>query len=277
MKFLLFCSLTAASLHAASFIQVTCGSPTGVATRYSETSTSSTCDARDPGAASPFDRGGSSATGSVTLQVAADPSQFSNLLTSQNAIAYQTSQITTPGAVYGPGSSASIAINYSTTLRTAGSIRSGYLQIGPNSIGNPDNYYDGISTMITGFAISPVPLSNNNPNTTVLSCSSQPPIYGCDPGSNYWLNVRGLIPVTLGTNLGLFARGSTTDYAYMFDGLSGGHLNTSFQFRFFEADGVTPVAASEVPEPASLALFLCGFALTRTAWKRRKAGTEPAL
>lgn len=267
MKLFLCCSLVVTSLQAASFVQVNCGSPTGVAPRYSETATSSSCDARDPGATNPFDRGGSAATGSVTLQIATDPSQFSTLLTSQSAIAYQTNQAP-PGAIYGPGSSATIAINYATTVHTAGVVRSGYLQIGPNTSGNANFYYDGLSTMITGFDISPAPLNTGNPNTTVIDCSSQPTLVGCEPSGNYWQNIRGFIPVTLGTNLGLFAQGSTRDSAFMFDGSSGGRLDTSFQFRFFESDGVTPVAASEVPEPASLGLLACGLALARVAWRR---------
>lgn len=68
-----------------------------------------------------------------------------------------------------------------------------------------------------------------------------------------------LVPVTLGQPISVslfervnsFSDDGTQSYVYLYGGL---------QLSFFEADGVTPVALSEAPEPTSLAMFGCGLA-----------------
>ncbi len=80
-----------------------------------------------------------------------------------------------------------------------------------------------------------------------------------------------MIPIVLGTDFNLAATGYVDDWANLLDGQSGGKLNSTFQFRFFELDGVTPVALSDAPEPATWSLL--GFALgaALVAKRRRKA------
>jgi hypothetical protein len=65
--------------------------------------------------------------------------------------------------------------------------------------------------------------------------------------------------VTLGTGFLLEADGATTNWAAAFDAFSGGYLRTVYDFRFLEADGITPVAVSEAPEP--LTVGITGLAL----------------
>src|SRR4051794_25776571 len=118
MRFLLGCISFAVSLHAASFVQVQCGSPLGTPIRYNETDSSSSCSSLSY---NPSDiPRGSFASGSVTLQMATDSSQYSTLKTSQSAGA---TIATPPGAVFGIGTGSSITIGYETQIHTLGAER----------------------------------------------------------------------------------------------------------------------------------------------------------
>src|SRR5690348_14209112 len=70
----------------------------------------------------------SSASGSVTLQLASNPADWSNLMTHQEASSMQGFPID-PNGTQGPGTMATVSIDYSQDVITAGPQRAGYLQI----------------------------------------------------------------------------------------------------------------------------------------------------
>lgn len=96
-----------------------------------------------------------------------------------------------------------------------------------------------------------------------MTCGSR----GCSPGRGYY-GYYSRIPVMLGTPLTLVANGHLTNETRDREGTTAGQLETEFQFRFFEADGSTPVAVSEAPEPSTSAL--AGLALTATVLLRKR-------
>ena len=165
-----------------------------------------------------------------------------------------------PGAVVaGVGGSATSSISYSGTFLTAGPLRAGYLElVGSASVERPDNGQAGLTISMSPFDAS-LP-------TPALSCG----LYGCSLG---YYSSHPLVPFTLGTSFTLTASGSLFSSASFLDGSSEGSQSADFGLRLFEADGVTPVALSEVPEPSSLALF--GLSLGVFLMKRKRVSTHP--
>jgi hypothetical protein len=147
MRFFLGCTF-AVSLHAASFVQVQCEAQLGAPVRYSETATSTSCSSLNPDPSRI--NGGSSVSGAVTLQMATDPSQFSTLFTSQSGSAREAQA---PGGITGIGTIAELTIDYQTAVVTAGPVRSGYIEVGPNTYGIPSRYFSGSSGMTSGIGI----------------------------------------------------------------------------------------------------------------------------
>jgi hypothetical protein len=234
-------------------ISVTCAAPTRSAVT-SDSSTSASCTSLTNG--SSYSGGGASATANVALQLAANGADFSSLTTYQSAYAQQAPR--QANSLFGAAAQSSVAVSYSSTLTTSGSVRSGYLQI--QGYGNGSNFYDGGATMTSGIV-----LASGSFYPTEITCSSNSSY--CTPGTGYY-NVFSLIPVTLGTTFSIEANGGTTNWAAGFDGMSGGSLNTVFNFRFLEADGRTPVNVSQVPEPMTLGLV--GSALCSVAFLKKK-------
>ncbi len=132
-------------------------------------------------------------------------------------------------------------------LITAGPVRDGYVQI--TGDGSSTYFYDGQGEMTSGIVSA-----NASSPLTEISCAANS-VTGCAPGPHYYSVMNPLIPISLGTNINLAATGFVNDWVGPLDGQSGGELDTTFQFRFFEADGVTPVAVSDVPEPATWGLI----------------------
>ena len=67
------------------------------------------------------------------------------------------------------------------------------------------------------------------------------------------------------------ANGNLTNGAEGNDAQSGDEMNTSFLFRFYEADGITPVQVelvSDAPEPSTYGLI--GLALAGAGLVRKK-------
>jgi len=131
--------------------------------------------------------------------------------------------------------------------------------------GSGAGFYDGGATMTSG-----VSLGSAAPYQTEITCYANSNY--CTPGTSYY-TFNSPIPVTLGTAFTLEANGGTTNWASGFDGRSGGSLNTVFQFRFLEADGVTPVGVSQAPEPVTLGmvgLAFCSLAFVNKARSRRQ-------
>src|SRR5207248_1339582 len=111
----------ALSMQAAS-VAVNCGSQLGDPVAYAATEFSASCTGL-----STEGRGGSTASGHVNLQLAADPGNYSTLELYQSGYARETWPL--PGNVNGRGTLATVTISYSQSLTTAGPVRPGYLQI----------------------------------------------------------------------------------------------------------------------------------------------------
>lgn len=121
----------------------------------------------------------SSASGSVTLQLASNPADWSNLMTHQEAVSQQGYPID-PMGTQGPGTMATVSIDYRQGVITTGTQRAGYLQInlGAAPIGY---FYDGSATMTSGFTIHPFPGAFDQPYTQI-QCQANSG--NCSPG---WL------------------------------------------------------------------------------------------
>jgi hypothetical protein len=270
--------LAASALSAASYVTVNCGSPGGLPVFTAATANATSCSSFEGGAnfpnlssGNPF--GGSSASGSVVLTLAGNAAEYSVLTTSQHALAVQASPA---DSALGRGTAATIAISYSSSITTSGPERQGYLQISPDSNEINQSYYSGGSHMTSGLDINPIVGSfyyDPNRPVTELACSTGYTTTGCNPSSNYLQNYTPFIAITLGVPITVVANGSTDDYVDAGEGMSGGSLNTTFAFRFFEADRRTPVqAVAAAPEPSTWASIAGG--LTALAfWKRRRANS----
>lgn len=252
-----FISLTAAILQGAPMVSVTCSAPLSASVSSSGAG-SAGCTSFANGQS--YAGGGATATAQVNLQLATSAADFSSLSTYQSAYARQGPR--PQNEPFGPAAGNFITINFSDTLVTAGASRSGYLQI--QGYGSGASFYDGGASMTSGL------LLNGAAATTEISCYSNSSY--CTPGTGYY-NTYTLIPVTLGTAITIEANGHTNNSASAFDGSSGGSLSTTYQFRFLEADGVTPVSVSEAPEPATLGLLSLSCGAILVARKRRKTRT----
>lgn len=204
--------------------------------------------------------GAATAAASVALQIAGNGADFSSLSTYQSAFA-QEAPPQSRGDLFGPAAQSSARINYSTTLYTGGSNRSGYLQV--QAYGYGANFYDGGATMTSGIVAA-----SGSPYQTQITCYSNSGY--CTPGTAYYA-YNQLIPVTLGTTFVLEANGATTNWAAAFDAFSGGYLSTVYDFRFLEADGTTPVGVSEAPEPVTVAMTGVGIGALGLFLKRKRS------
>ena len=141
-------------------------------------------------------------------------------------------------------SQASAALDYADTFLTNGPVRSGYLQIDLFLNGGVSIYSGGEKLNVI---LSPAP--GNVPPPDVTCSTGQ----GCYVPSFWYRSL--LVPYTLGGAITLSAEGSIFADADFNAGQSGGQDFIDYRFRFFEADGVTPVSISESPEPATLGLL----------------------
>ena len=259
--FSLFLFLAAsAAVSGTPVVSVTCMPPLSAAVSSSVTATSATCNSFGNGVSS---AGGASASGQVNLLLAANAADFSSLSTYQYANAQQAVP-QGPGGAVGAGATSSVTIAYSQTLVTAGTMRSGYVQL--EAYGSGASFYDGGAFMTSGLTINTNPFTGSP--VTEFACVSI--LSFCTPGSAYY-DYHSLIPVTLGSMLTIEANGGTVNYASFLDGASGGSLSTTYNFRFLEADGLTPVTVTTAPEPVTYGLM--GAALLLGGWlHRRKRG-----
>jgi hypothetical protein len=251
------------SLQAASVVTVTCVSPFGDPT-YTDGGNFSSCSA---GGAPPL--GSVSASGSVSLIMAANPAQFNVLLTSQRASERQAPTSNPTGN--GPRGSGNVAIDYAVQIVTEGPVRQGYLQVGVNSgiaITNIGSREGAGAYMTSGLSINPDPW--DFATTTAQNCTANTDS-SCTPGSTYFGITRAVIPVTLGTTVSVFATGYARTFFGPTGGSSQGALDTRFEFRFLEADRATPVLASEVPEPGTLGFASLAFVGSILAYRYKRA------
>ncbi|MFL6448720.1 MAG: PEP-CTERM sorting domain-containing protein [Bryobacteraceae bacterium] len=197
----------------------------------------------------------------VDLLIASDPSQWSTLTTNLAITQHGLDQMD--------------SVNWTQAITTAGPVRSGYFQI--QTGGDGGSLAGAGGTLVTGFAGGPVtmidPQYGNTATVDIAAHCHSGGLNGeCSPGNGYYGHYN-LIPVTLGTSITLESVGNLkydpVGYIWNDPTVVGGYLLGTFQFRFLEADGVTPVAVSDAPEPATwsmIGLSVVGAALLR---KRR--------
>ena len=144
-------------------------------------------------------------------------------------------------------SSAIAAADITATLQTGGPVRSGYLGLSfPEfgslpTLGTSDGW-----TSTAMFSIGSFQLDCANASAVEYCAATD--FYSLDSGATV------LLPITLGRVLPLDFNVSNEGYSDMISGFADGGFAGSIEVRAFEADGVTPVALSEVPEPSSCRL-----------------------
>ena len=207
---------------------------------------------------------GSAATASAAVNasfsLADNPNSYSSVSITQNASAGPGMDNNAHIIVANAGSQALV----NETLFTAGYVRPGFVQIiasassqfvlrysGATQILSLGNIYvDCTDELFFADACTFFPNGDHN-----LGGSSQLP-----SGEEY--------PFTLGQAFNLNYLGSTGASAYFSDAGSVTDSSIQFQFRFFEADGATPVAVEATPEPNTFALF--GVALGALVISKRR-------
>jgi len=171
-----------------------------------------------------------SASASLGLELATDPAAFSILPTAQAVSAAINSD--------GLAALARTEIHFDEFLITAGSVRPGYLILQASSPGSfsesPDGAGGGVGFQFPAYA------------KTGVSCFALD--RQCFPVFS------GPHSVTLGTPLELVANGGLSANAKSGEGGVNVAETGRYEFRFVEADGFTPVAVSQTPEPASALL-----------------------
>lgn len=153
-----------------------------------------------------------------------------------------------------PSSAAQSSLSYHGDYLTSGPVRQGFLQINLSGYsGDPYSGYMNATILLS--------MPDGSPSANI-DCYD-----GLCHGNSHEFYSGGLIPYVLGTSFSLDGTGNALASAGFNDGSSAGDTNLSYNFRFFEADGVTPVSVSEIPEPASVSLVLVS--LAALLWRRR--------
>lgn len=211
----------------------------------------------------------SNASVSINLQLAANPADFSLLNTAQTTSANFTLQ----SPIGGISVSAATSIRFDEYLTTAGPVRPGYVIIqafSPNTLA-----VDGSG----GQVVFNFPANSAG---TEVGCSVQDG-QECVPSNATIAALHPLNAISLGVPVELTAQGSLTSSAYNFptENTTFGGVYGRYEFRFVEADGVTPVAVSETPEPSTVLLLGAPLLAVLARKKKVKSGekasdTEPA-
>ncbi len=179
---------------------------------------------------------------------------------------YNILSVNSAGSAVFPGLGGSSAVSQSTTefaeyLQSAGPVRAGYLEVLPNEFSGigagfgTDRFNVSISS---GSSLYPPVLAGADNVTPTFPYS----LYNNPDGS------PKLVPTLLGVPLLLSGMTTASAAADFSDGSGAGRAIVNYGFRFFEADGTTPVAVSETPEPSTLLLgipVLGAFLLRRRA------------
>ena len=141
----------------------------------------------------------------------------------------------------------------SYSFATAGPVRPGLIEVkvlsnSSNSASPPLNA-DAIVSAVIG-------VSNTGVGPYIVDCvNSGPAGPNCNGYYDTLFASRPPSLIRLGAPLILTDFTSVSTSSYAADGFASGTLDITYQFRLFEADGITPVAVL-TPEPGSLALFL---------------------
>lgn len=186
------------------------------------------------------------AFGAATLTIAGNPALFNTLSSSFSSNVRRADPL--PGSTFGAGAGASASMNYNAQIITNGPVRSGFLQI--QFTYSSQAFDDGRAEITSGFTFP----STINP---LVSCAATRSLDPCSPAPGYY-SFFGLIPVTLGEVLTLQSVGTLLNVTDTFVAGSGGSVGLNYQFRFLEADRLTPVAVAQTPEPSTSVLLGCG-------------------
>ena len=216
---LLLCLLPSAG--AAPMTHVEC-SLEGVGSSSGDTSCSVT---------SPFQFFSTTSDVSFHLDLTSDPADYSVMTFNHQGVAGAYTVNRGAQTQYF-GGSASSTLSFTTNLRTAGEVRPGYLQITGYAMGEP-------SHLVSPSFSYGIPGSAQFSGGNSFTVSGQEDVSGSTTPAS----------IMLGTPFSLFADSSlavTTDSTTGYPNF--GYVQADFEFRFFEADGVTPVQVSETPE-----------------------------
>ena len=229
LYFLLPLSLSAATIT----ITNTCQGP-----GFAPVTGSSSCSA---GSVQPGFEAGASASAGAALTLAANPAVFSAFSAQSTASAAGVLGFL-PGTteIHYYNASALSLVTLDASLITAGSPRSGYIQLNVSGGVGYDAGDDGGSETLT--LSSP---AGGMPLGAFCSLST------CSYPANQTL------PFVLGMAFPISYSG--TAYAYSsntVDGPGWANVLLGYNFRFLEADGITPVTVSETPEPGTFFLLV---------------------
>jgi hypothetical protein len=142
-------------------------------------------------------------------------------------------------------SSARLTIDFSETFLTPGPERPGFIEVKPSGGAH------GFEARTEGWFTLP---DATNGQSLKAGCIAQSAEAQC-VNTGYFEHYR-LFPVLLGTPLPITFRGLATAASSAQNTGGSATFNYEYTFRFFEADGVTPVAVTESAEPATLGLVL---------------------
>ena len=201
-----------------------------------------------------------SATASASFSLADNPNSFSSLSVDQHANADPGRDQT---GLHQLNSETTSNVSVNETLFTTGSVRSGLVQI--SSTGSSAGDFRGSSGSLD-LSLESIAVSCFGSGPIGATCVIWPNGAHSVPGYVLPVSLQ-YYPFTLGQTFNFsyssVAGGSSTPF-----GSGDGYANLQFQFRFFEADGMTPVAVQAVPEPGSLALLAIALGLLRAGRKK---------
>jgi len=153
------------------------------------------------------------------------------------------------GSSFTQTSTASAAAEVTLNLTTPGAVRSGFLRLTytPNWLISPADFSGTLGVSVGSVSASCGITIFPSCVFPLVTTGTSAPLIPFTLGQSFLLDIKQLTTAT-----GEFAQGSSQNIA-----------NTSIGFQLFDTDGVTRVAVSEVPEPASwLLIAVAGAALS---------------
>jgi hypothetical protein len=188
------------------------------------------------------------------LNLSIDAAEYSSLTTSQFVRA--TGHFPNgPDGNWEPSFGVSV-IDSATLLATDGAVRAGFLQIAFSNTANigSNGNYGSLATGLRDVRTQ----SSDISGTLLANCSFNS--LNCLPYPAYFAR-NNTVPVLLGTAFTAYTNGTVDIFADLITGGAAGTLTTDFEFRFVEADGVTPVAVIFAPEPGSLGMVVAALSI----------------
>lgn len=244
--FVLFLA-TGSILSAEVVTSVTCTVYGNLSTPSSTVTDPSSCALRDPDVQNRANVL-AMATANASFSLASDPNSFSSLSADQDVGAGLTFDKNGQYITSRAGSDVSVK----EALFTTGPVRPGFVQISASGQ-RTSNFRGSSGTLDVLFGHIAVSCHDNGFGS-VASCILWPNGEHSVPA--YLLPVSGQsYPFTLGQVFNFSYLGSAGADSLPGYGGFGADASVQFQFRFFEADGVTPVSVEAVPEPGTFALF----------------------